>query len=187
MTEHEHHLYRTLYQVARLINSSLDTDEVLNAIVAETAQAMRAKACAIRLLSSDGTRLFMSATFGLSDGYLRKGPIEVAKSTIDQHVLEGKPVIIEDAQTDDRFQYPAKIRAEGIGSMLVVPLLARERIIGVMRVYTTESRQFSEEEVEFLTAIANLGGLALENARLYQALKADYESFSNFHYRLFDM
>jgi len=186
MTEHERDLYRTLYRIAKIINSSLDTDEVLNAIVEQTAQAMNAKGCAIRLLSADGSRLFMSATYGLSEDYLRKGPIYVAKSTIDQQVLQGQPVIVADAQTDKRLQYPDKVRAEGIASMLVVPLTAREKIIGAMRVYTAEPRTFTEDEIEFLQAIANLGGIALENARLYQALKADYESFSDFHYRLFD-
>ena len=42
-------------------------------------------------------------------------------------------------------------------------------------------------EVVLIEKESRLGGLALENARLYQALKADYESFSNFHYRLFDV
>lgn len=185
MSQERQH-YRTLYRIAKIINSSLDTDEVLHAIVEQTAQAMNAKGCAIRLLSADGSRLFMSATYGLSEDYLRKGPIQVAKSTIDQQVLQGQPVIVADAQTDTRLQYPAKVRAEGIASMLVVPLTAREKIIGAMRVYTAEPRAFTEDEIEFLQAIANLGGLALENARLYQALKADYESFSDFHYRLFD-
>jgi signal transduction protein with GAF and PtsI domain len=186
MTEAERDRYRTLYQIAKLINSSLNVDKVLTAIVGQTAKAMQAKACAIRLLSADGARLFMSATYGLSDEYLRKGPIEVTKSAIDQEALKGNPVILADAQTDDRLQYPAKVRAEGIASMLVVPLLARERIIGVMRIYTAEPREFDEGEIEFLQAIANLGALALENARLYQALKTDYEFFSDFHYRLFD-
>jgi len=186
MSQEERDYYHTLYRIAKIINSSLDTNKVLNAIVEQTAKAMQAKASAIRLLSSDGTRLFMSATHGLSEEYLRKGPIEVTKSTIDQQALAGNPVTVTNAQTDDRLQYPAKVHAEGIASMLVVPLLAREKIVGVMRVYTDQPRDFNGGEIEFLQAIANLGGLALENARLYQALKTDYESFSNFHYRLFD-
>jgi len=68
----------------------------------------------------------------------------------------------------------------------VVPLATRGQIIGVMRVYTAEKREFSDEEIEFLSLIADLAALAIDNARLYQLLKGDYEMLLSYQERLFD-
>ena len=70
--------------------------------------------------------------------------------------------------------------------MLVVPLAAHGKIIGVMRIYTAEPRDFTDEEIEFVGLVADLSALAIDNARLYQLLKGDYESVVSFQDRLFD-
>lgn len=178
--------YRSLYEVARVINSSLDPATVLEKIAQQVTLAMEAKASSIRLLDRQGKRLLMGAAYGLTKGYLRKGPVEVQKSGIDREALVGNEVAIRDACTDPRFQYPEKAREEGIASVMVVPLLVEGKAIGVIRVYSATCRDFASEEVEFLKAIANLSAIAIENARLHQALKADYELLAAYEYRLFD-
>jgi GAF domain-containing protein len=55
--------------------------------------------------------------------------------------------------------------------------MLREEIIGVIRVYTAEPRQFSSDDIYFVGAVAHLGAIALENARLYEAVQKDYETF----------
>lgn len=162
-----------LYEVARSINSSLDLSQVLNVLAKSTAKATNSKACSLRLLSSDKQTLVMSGTYGLSQGYLRKGNVEVEKSRIDQEALLGKPAIIPDATNDPRFQYPEEARTESIRSILVAPLMLRDTPIGVMRLYTEEVHQFGKEEIGFVSAIANLGAIAIENAKLYQAMKEE--------------
>jgi len=179
--------YQVLHQVASTVNSSLELPQVLEAVVENAAQAMGCKASSLRLLSPRRRRLLMSAAYGLSDAYLRKGPVEVEKSGVDREALEGKVVVIRDAATDPRFQYPEEAAREHIASVLVVPLEIRGKPIGVLRVYTEEPRDFSEQEVEFLQAIADISALAIENARLHQALRADLEALTAFEYRLFDL
>jgi FOG: GAF domain len=93
---------------------------------------------------------------------------------------------VADASTDPRFQYGKAAKDEGIVSVLVVPLRVEDKPVGVMRVYTDEKRVFNAEEEEFLTSIAALSALAIENARLHQALKREYESVLSFDYRTFD-
>jgi len=181
-TEH----YRALYEVARTIHSSLDLSEVLERVAKSTTEALKVKACSIRLLSNDRKRLIFGAGYGLSDAYLRKGAVEVAKSGVDRQVLRGNSVLIPDATEDDRFQYPERARQEGIRSVLVVPLATRDQIIGVMRVYTAERREFTDQEIELLSLIADLSAMAIDNARLYQLLKGDYEMVLTFRDRLFD-
>ena len=117
----------------------------------------------------------MGAYHGLSDGYIRKGPVLVAESGLDKKALKGKTIWLKNAQTDDDFQYKDKARAEGIKSVLVVPLMAEKKAIGVLRVYEAKERKFDEDETRFMEAVANLSAIALENARLHQALRKDYD------------
>ena len=187
MQECERTYFRTLYEAVRVINSSLEPTEVFNKIAERTAHALGAKACSLRLLDRTGKILLPGAAWGLSKGYMRKGKLDVDKSGLDQEALAGKTVFIKNAQTDPRFQYPQAAKEEGIMSVLVVPLKLEEaKIIGVMRVYSATERDFSESEIEFLTIMANLSAIAIENARLHQALKSDYELLTAFQYQTFE-
>jgi PAS domain S-box-containing protein len=162
-----------IYEVAKSINSSLNLSQVLNLMAKSTAQATHAKACSLRLLSPDKQLLIMGGAYGLSQGYLRKGNVEVEKSQIDQEALQGKTGIIPDATNDPRFQYPEGAKSESIRSILVVPLMVRDNPVGVMRLYTKDVHEFEEEDIGFIHAVANLGAIAIENAKLYEAMKQE--------------
>ncbi len=178
--------FTPLYEVAKLVNASLEPTEVLRRITEAVAKAMEVKACGLRVLDKSGKRLLMGANYGLSEGYIRKGPVLVEASGLDRKALSGTSVYVADAQTDPDFQYNERAKAEGIRSVLVVPLMVEGKPIGVLRVYTGEPREFSDEEVRFLEAVANLSAIALENARLHQALKQDYDLLLAHEYRLDD-
>jgi len=178
--------YRTLYEVARAINSTLDYTQVLEKIAAEVTRAMGAKACSIRLLDRQGKRLLLGAAYGLSKGYLRKGPVEVAKSGIDREVLETRQPASATTCSVSELQYPEEAAREGIESIQVLPLIVEGEVIGVMRVYDSTCREYVAHELEFLTAVTDLSAIAIENARLHQALKKEYELLAAYEYRLFE-
>jgi len=182
----ERDYYHSLYEVAKVINSSLDPTLVLDTIAQQVTKALNMKACSIRLLDSQGEKLLMSASHGLSKGYIRKGAVEVGKSGLDREVLAGNPATIRDASSDPRFQYPEKAKEEGICSLAVIPLMVEDRAVGVLRVYSGTCRDFPAEEIEFLTIIANLSAIAIENARLHHRLKLDKELQTAYDYRLFE-
>jgi signal transduction protein with GAF and PtsI domain len=175
MTIKEKDYFTALYEVAKVINASLEPSEVLKKIVECVARAMGVKACSIRLLDARGKRLLMGAACGLSKGYLVKGPVLVKESGIDRKALGGKTIWIKDAQSDKGFQYSAEARKEKIRSVLVTPLLVGKKAIGVLRAYTKEERKFDRQEIRFLEAVANLSAIALDNARLYNALKTNFD------------
>ncbi len=180
-------MFDTLYRVARTVNSSLDIMQVLQTIVASTAEALDAKACSLRLLGPDGSHLLFGAAHGLSPNYRAKGAVDVAHSEVDRLALAGdRPIYVADAQDDPRFQYPEEAREEGIVSVLVTPMRVQDQPIGVMRVYTQAHREFSEAECELVEAIASLSALAIENARLYERLDRNYQAAVEFGERLFD-
>jgi len=175
-----------LYDVARVINASLEPSDVLGEIVNCVVRSMGVKACSLRLLASGGKKLVMGAASGLSSAYLNKGPILVAESGLDRKALKGKPVFLKDAQTDRDFQYGDKAATEGITSVLVVPLLLEKKAIGILRVYTEKFREFSAREVRFLEAVANLSAIALDNARLHKTLQTRCDLMTAHKYRIDD-
>ncbi|MDL2279265.1 GAF domain-containing protein [Desulfovibrio sp. OttesenSCG-928-G11] len=179
--------FNALYDVVMVINSSLNPQVVLQQVVEQVAKAMDGKGSTLRLLDRTGKYLLASASFGLSKGYLRKGQVELLKSRIDTDVLgKGVPVYIKDVTNDERFQYPDAARAEGIASILVAPLLVDKKPVGVLRVYTEKVREFSQDEQNFLVAVANVAAIAIENARLHEALRSDYELLTQFNYQIFE-
>jgi len=186
MKKKEMDYFTALYDVARVINASLEPARVLEKIVQSVAQAMDVKAASIRLLDDREKKLLLGASFGLSDAYLHKGPILVEESGIDRKVLRGKTIYLKDAQTDKGFQYGEKAKAEGIKSVLVVPLLVEKKAIGVLRVYSDRVREFQTRELQFLQAVADLSAIAIENARLHQMLQLRCELMTAHKYRIDD-
>jgi len=179
--------FQALYDVVTVINSSLNPQVVLQQVVEQVAKATNTKACTLRLLDRTGKYLLASASTGLSKGYLRKGQVELLKSRLDADVLgKGTPVYIKDVTNDERFQYPEAAKTEGIASILVAPLLVDKKPIGVLRVYTEKVREFSAEEQDFLVAVSNIAAIAIENARLHEALRSDYELLTQFNYQIFE-
>jgi signal transduction histidine kinase len=171
---------QTLYDVNKTVSSTLNLEEVLNLITQSAAEAMGIRACTIRLLDESGRIVDTVAAYGLSEQYLTKGPVDVEKSLFTYQALSGRPSIVSDTSWDDRLQYPAEAEAEGIKSMLCVPLLIRSRAEGVICAYSTEADHFSEDDAEFLAALASEGGAAIVNARAYQALEEADRAKSDF-------
>ena len=168
-------LHATLFNIAQAVTSSLDLHQLLDQVLAATVLQMNLKAASVRLLDKGGKRLELVAAHGLSDRYLAKGPILVAQSAIDRRVLAGESVALSDVAETPGFQYPAEAQAEGIHSVLAVPLSAKDRIVGVMRVYSAQPRPFTAVGAEFLLSVAGIVAVAIENAKLHQALQARYD------------
>lgn len=178
--------FTALYAVARVINASLQPSHVLNEIVTCVTTAMGVKACTLRLLASRGKILEMGASYGLSETYIHKGPIVVDESKVDQKALKGTTVQIKNAQTNDHFQYREQAKAEGIKSVIVLPLLVKKKAIGVLRVYTEDVHIFDDQDIRFLEAVANLSAIAIDNARHHETLQIKCDLMTEHKYRIDD-
>lgn len=159
--------------VCKQINASLELPEVLHSITENAAMILGAKGCGIFLLDPKNNRLNLSASYGLSREYIEKGPLDAEKSMAD--CLSGKTVLVHDAANDPRIQYREEAKREGVGSILSMPMAVRDRVIGVLRIYTATPTEFSEFESEFISGLAEIGAIGIENARMYHHLKGDYE------------
>lgn len=164
----------TLSDMEKRMCSMLDMSHLLSNLVEETVKALEAKGCSIRLLDPSGQKLEIKAVYGLSKEYIDKGPVDVEHSEVDKEVLEGKVVYIGDASKDPRFQYPEEAKREGIVSVLSVPLKVADRKIGVVRIYTSQPRRFTQDEIDFVNSIAAQAAVAIQNAALYENLRKQY-------------
>jgi len=157
------------------VNSSLDLEDTLKTLVRLVTEVMNVKACTIRLLDEQNQKMVTKAVWGLTDTFLKKGPHELDKLKIDQLVLQGEMIYIPDVTKDPRYMYPEEAVKEGLVSLLCFPLKVMEKTLGTMRIYTAHEYEFSESDEDFLTALANEGAAALNNAILYKRLHTIFD------------
>jgi signal transduction protein with GAF and PtsI domain len=177
----ELNLLKGLLEISKAVNSALDVKKVLHLLVKTATTALDIKAAAVRLLDEKRQMMQLVASYGLSDRYITKGPVGTDKSLTE--AMMGKAVSIYDVAQDPHATYPKEAQEEGIKSILSVPINLKGNVIGVMRIYTSEPRDFSDEEITFISSLAEQAALAMENARLYQKLKGEYEELMGDLYR----
>ncbi len=168
---------KLFHDLAANINSTLDIKKIMNILSADVAGALGVKASSVRLLDEERENLELVASYGLSQKYLNKGPISGEKSISD--ALKGKPVVVKDISTDKGVQYRKEKEEEGIAAILSVPIKSKEEVIGVLRLYSGVPREFTDDEIMLVSALALQGGLAIQNASLYLMVQKDMKDLQD--------
>ena len=137
--------FKLFYETAQTILSSSSLQLTLETLVERCVAALGVKGGSLRLVDEQTHQLEQVASSGLSDAYLNKGALSSDRSV--PQVLSGEVVCIQDAFADPRIQYRDELKAEGINTMLSLPLEASGASIGVLRLYSAERREFSAEEI----------------------------------------
>jgi GAF domain-containing protein len=165
--------YETLLKVTDAISSTRDPEEIVLVTVESIKRALDIKGCAMFMVNRKTDELKLAAAFGLSDEYLDKGPLSALRSIASS--LEDGPVAIYDVNDDPRLQYPEAAKKEGIASILSVPITSLGNVIGALRVYTAEPWEFTLEDVNFIQAVAQVAGMAIDMCRINRGLKSSIE------------
>ena len=166
--------YSALKQINKVANSALSLKRTCNSIAKSAAKAVQANGCRILSLNPQKEYLITVGAHGLSDIYLKKGPLDAHKSLPD--ILDGKVVFIANAAKDKRVQYPDTARSQRISSILGIPILDKGAAVGEIRIYSREPRQFSEADRSFLLTVADICAVVFERAELHQLLERDYKA-----------
>jgi FixJ family two-component response regulator len=175
----------TFEEVKTAISSTLNLKEVLDLIVQGVVKVMKVKGSTLSLLDKNREKLRIFAYHGVSKNYVNKGPLDISKS-MSETIVHGKHVLVKDVSNDTRIQYPREAIREGIASILSVPLIVRNKVIGALRVYTSTQREFSDEEIKFLYGFAEQVAMVIENARSYEDVKDEYEALRDDLWDYFD-
>ncbi len=169
---HMEHL-KECFKIAGVINSSLELDEVLELIMSASRAVLRAEACSLLLADPATDELVFTVAQGPVADQLRDSHRVKKGSGIAGYVFEtGEPQLIEDVYEDPRF-HPGFDRRTGYRtrSMLCVPIQAKERVIGVSQVINRQDGlPFTREDLETLLLLCSHAAVAIENARMHQAL-----------------
>ena len=172
MENHTMH-YETLIRVTGAISESKDPEEVALMTAESVKTAFKAKGCSIFMINRETEELELAASRGLSEEYLKKGPVNYLKSL--KEIQESGPVAIYDVQDDPRIQYPEAAEKEGIASILGVPVVVRGKTIGSLRLYTDTPWEFSMMDINLVQAIAQICGMAMDMCRLQKGYKTSIE------------
>ncbi|MBI4354436.1 MAG: GAF and ANTAR domain-containing protein [Candidatus Omnitrophica bacterium] len=158
----------TLAQVSEAVVSEPYLDEILQLIVTVTAELMGSKICSLMLLDETQQVLVIKATQALSPAYRHKPPIQVGQSVSGLVVKERRPMAVSDVTSDPRYMFPDIARREGVRSLLSVPMVMQDRVIGVLNCYTSHEHRFTDEEIRVLSTLANQAAVAIERTRLLE-------------------
>jgi len=163
---------RTLGRVAETVNSSLELDVVLRSVLDTAVEVMQAERGFLMIADAAG-KLELTTTYGIDRATVEGDDMRPSQTTVRRVFETGEPVVTTDAQQDPRFNVNLSVRALRLRSIICVPLAIKARTIGVVYL---DSRiapgLFSPHDPDLLTAFANQAALAIENARLFDDLRA---------------
>jgi K+-sensing histidine kinase KdpD len=155
-----------LHEVAQLASSARDWDEMLRVVIGRTTDAMGAEVSSLYLLERSDGVLRLVATNGLNRGGIGRATLRVGEGIVGWVANARVPLAARDVRTDPRWKWVPEVDEKRFTSMLSVPVVARDEVIGVMNVQTVQPRDFGHEEIDFLQTIANQVAGIIEKGRL---------------------
>lgn len=169
--------YDTITRLTTAISQCRDPEEVALITAEAVKTAFRAKGCSVFLVDRETRELGLVASSGLSDTYLNKGPIHFMQTI--REAKDAVPIAIYDVMDDPRIEYPEEARKEGIASLLGVPIISHDKIIGALRIYTKSRWEFSVNDITLAQAVALICGMAMDMCRMYKGYKTSIEILKN--------
>ena len=173
---------RDFKTICRAIATYEDLDLLFEHLVEVISQAFDVKGCSLLLYDEREKQLFRVSSYGISQDYLRKGPIFMDDK--DSAFVKCEPVFVEDMQNDPRIQYPAAAAKEGIVSLLSFPIICREAVIGLIRLYHNELWALHEEDLDLLCVMQRLLAFVIENKGLKNFLDYVKIAMENLPHRM---
>jgi len=168
--ENERHTsdtFETLAEIGRELAAILDLDELLTRLGQLVKRVIDYQTFGVLLLDDD-QRLCVKASVAFGEACERR-TFALTEGLVGYAALHCEAVLVGDVTRDPRY-VPC---VDGIRSELVIPLMLKERCIGVFDLASAELDAFSRQDIQVLTPLANMMAVAIENARLYEAVAAN--------------
>jgi len=167
---------RFLHRVVRLATTARTWDELLATVVDETRDALHADVSSLYLLDRDERHLTLAATNGLDKYQISRARVPFGEGVTGRVAASRRPEVVADVPGDDRFLWVRGIdQKRFVASMLSVPLIWHDSVVGVLNVQTERRREFGEADVAQLGAVADLLAGIVERVRLQREAEARAE------------
>jgi signal transduction histidine kinase len=160
-----------LNAIASTASQSLDLDEILKATLDKVLETIGGEAGAIYLLDQGNNSLVAKVYRGVSPEFVEER-MRWDEGLARRGLRSGEPIVVEDISKEPGLTRMAA-RREGLRSYVGVPLKSKDKVLGMMNVITRRPRRFAPRDVELLTSVGNQIGVAIENARLYEAAQRE--------------
>jgi signal transduction protein with GAF and PtsI domain len=170
----ERHI-EALTKISKAIASDRYIEDILRLVVTVTAETMHSKICSLWLLDDNDNALKLRATQSISEDYLKERSLRIGEGIVGQVALTRSPRSTSNILEDPDYKEKELARKEGLVSMLSVPMVVRDRVIGVINCYTSSPHEFTETEKNVLTTVANEAAVAIENTELIVKTKVIQE------------
>jgi signal transduction histidine kinase len=152
--------------------SAVDHDALLGAVIDETRAATRSQVCSLYLWHEPNSELVLTATNGLSQTGIGRVRLGLGEGVTGWVAQNRKPLVVGDTRKDKRFRWVKGLDQDRFVSMLSVPVIAGDRLVGVVNVQTEQKHVFSDDEVAFLEAIGGHISGIVERSSLLNELSA---------------
>ena len=164
---------RTLMEVSKIINTTMDLQELLNSIMGSSKDVLNAEGSSLMLIDEGTDELFFNVTTGAGKDKLKEIRIPVGKGIAGIVAQENKSINVEDAVNDSRiFKQADKATKVLTKNLIAVPMHVRDKVVGVLEVINAKDRQyFDEYDVDLLQSLADHAGIAVHNRDLISNLK----------------
>lgn len=163
----------TLAEIGREMTSILDPDELLTRLAHLIKRVIDYRIFGILLLDEDSGMLEMKVAIKYGDDATAMEPVKLGEGLVGYAALHKEVVLVPDVEKDPRYIQAVK----DVRSELVVPLMLKDRCIGVFDLESPEKDAFNKKHVKLLTLLASEAAVALENARLYESIRANEARF----------
>src|SRR5574341_939720 len=161
--------YRRLIEIARDLASTLDLDILLQRIVRAAAEVSGSEAASILLYDNLTRQLYFQVATNLDEPTMRGLVVPLEGSIAGWIVINRKAVRITDAHEDERFFGTVdQVTGRPTHSLLGVPLITKNKVVGVLEALNKEKGKFTEGDESMLTVLGAQAAVAIENARLFQ-------------------
>jgi signal transduction protein with GAF and PtsI domain len=164
-----------LNKISKAITSDLYLEDLLKLIVTLTANVLEAKICALWLLDEKENCLKIRATQAMSQDYVKDRSIAVGEGIVGHVASSKEPICILDVFKDARYVEKDLAEKESLVSMLSVPMLVKDKVLGVVNVYTVKEHEFTKSDIYLLSTVANQAAVAIENTELMVKTKVIQE------------
>ncbi len=163
--------FKSLFNVANFVGSTLDLDNILQFILQSATHITKCPAGSIALYDHVENELAMQSSIGFSDNFLKEVKWKVREKGITKDILTSKePLVVSDTNLDSRFNNPIALK-ENIQSMMAVPLIYQDEVVGIIYVDDFKCREFSRDEKNLFSVLSTYAAMVIKNAQLHKRTK----------------
>ena len=161
----------TLYDIARVLNSTLEFDQVLRLVMEQVIQFVNAERGFLALINPMTNELDFTIALDKKGQTIDRSAYRNSRGTVIRVVKTREPILTDDAQIDDAFKEQESIMAYGIRSIMCAPLVVRDHCIGAVYVDSRiNANLFGPKHRDLLLAFCHQAAIAIDNARLFADL-----------------